>query len=137
MDYNALSSYAPHFEQQNLQITTIPVVKSHQPMTIYTDYPYPQQQQQQQQQQNQQQHFHPDMSTTTTTNNNMMQMGAMDIDYFNPAIDTVFSHQPHFQSLYSPSNNSVTTNSSVMMLDSLSPTSPTHLMSPIQPMVNI
>ncbi|KAI8889255.1 hypothetical protein K501DRAFT_282410 [Backusella circina FSU 941] len=134
MDYNALPSYTPHFEQPNLHVTTTPVVKSHQPMTIYTDYPYSQQQQQQQQQRNQQHHFQPDMSITTTTNNNMMHMGAMDIDYFNPAVDTVFSHQTNLQSLYSPSNNSVTTNSSIMMLDSLSPTSPTHLMSPIQPM---
>lgn len=39
------------------------------------------------------------------------------------------------QTIYSPSINSVTTNSSMVMMDTLSPVSTSHLMSPTQPMV--
>ncbi|KAI8886922.1 hypothetical protein K501DRAFT_212893 [Backusella circina FSU 941] len=40
------------------------------------------------------------------------------------------------QTIYSPSTNSVTTNSSMVMMDTLSPVSTSHLMSPTQPMDN-
>jgi hypothetical protein len=39
------------------------------------------------------------------------------------------------QTIYSPSTNSVTTNSSMVMMDTLSPVSTSYLMSPTQPMV--
>ncbi|ORE05612.1 hypothetical protein BCV72DRAFT_136098 [Rhizopus microsporus var. microsporus] len=104
--------YVPH-------ITTTPVVKSHNIMY---------QQQHQQHDQN-----------LTFIDNNMTTSTTMDIDYFDHvtaatsnhgnmvAIDPTFNNM---QSIYSPSMNSVTTNSSVMMMDTLSPISPINMMSP-------
>lgn len=107
--------YVPH-------ITTTPVVKSHNIM-------YHQQHQQHQQQD----------QNLTFIDNNMTTSTTMDIDYFDHVTAATSNHgnmvamDPTFnnmQSIYSPSMNSVTTNSSVMMMDTLSPISPINMMSP-------
>ncbi|KAI8357337.1 hypothetical protein EDC96DRAFT_247252 [Choanephora cucurbitarum] len=96
--------YAPH-------ITATPVVKSHNPISVFTSpigaVPLPQQQQQQQQQ-----ITSLDLSTTN------MMMNAMEIDDY-------FAGNSNMFNMYSPSSTT-TNSSSVMMMDNnLSPTSPT------------
>ena len=96
--------YAPH-------ITATPVVKSHNPISVFTSpigaVPLPQQQQQQQQQ-----ITSLDLSTTN------MMMNAMEIDDY-------FAGNSNMFNMYSPSSTT-TNNSSVMMMDNnMSPTSPT------------
>ncbi|KAG1051404.1 hypothetical protein G6F43_006390 [Rhizopus delemar] len=114
-------SYVPH-------ITTTPVVKSH--SMIYSPHHYQQQ----------------DTNYNFIESNNL----TMDFDYFDHvtappnnanhgivAMDTsVFNHKN--SNIYSPSINSVTTNSSAMMIDTaLSPVSPINLMSPTSHIMNL
>ncbi|KAI9280488.1 hypothetical protein BY458DRAFT_470117 [Sporodiniella umbellata] len=68
----------------------------------------------------------------------------MDIDYFDPIAAHSFSSNAvpmdtaMFNNIYSPSINSVTTNSSAVMIDTaLSPVSPMNLMSPTSHIMNI
>ncbi|KAK4511052.1 uncharacterized protein ATC70_012262 [Mucor velutinosus] len=121
------SQYTPH-------ITTTPVVKSHHPTAIATNLPmftppppapFPLNYQH-----NQQPNYTPvDMATFHIMN--------MEIDdYFTPTTtmegNQMFVNTMH-NVVYSPSSTSVTTNnSSIMMIDTMSPTSPTHnmMMSP-------
>lgn len=119
-DYYPTNTNYIHYANQQPHITTTPVVKSHNPSSVMYTPPY-----------SQQTNFVPMLDTTTT--NIMNNFNSMEIDdYFTPTMDSMFT-----STIYSPSTNSV--NSSAMIM---SPTSPTHmmspsnhLMSPTQPMV--
>lgn len=106
--------YTPH-------ITATPVVKSHNPISVFTP-PYPQQQTN---------FSHVAMPTTTTTTNIMNNLSSMEIaDYFTtPTSMDMFTGNVH-PGVYSPSSTSVTTNnSSIMMIDTnMAPTSPNNAM---------
>ncbi|CAO0790814.1 unnamed protein product [Mucor circinelloides] len=121
------SQYTPH-------ITTTPVVKSHHPTAITTNIPMftppPPATLPLNYQNHQQSNYNPvDMATSHIMN--------MEIDdYFTPttAMDNSQIFVNTMQNVvYSPSSTSVTTNnSSIMMIDTMSPSSPTHnmMMSP-------
>ncbi|CAO3640477.1 unnamed protein product [Mucor hiemalis] len=129
MDYSNTIMNNNYMNQSH--ITSTPVVKSHQNTgsNMYSSPPngYAQGQQSLQ--------HHTDFMpmaidtriTSVPTTNIMNNLSAMDIDdYFAPtSIDSMFANN-----IYSPSTNSVTTNSSVIMMDTMSPSSPTHMLSP-------
>lgn len=113
------NTYEPH-------ITATPVVKSHNPISIFT----PNQQQQHFMQQ--QTIFAPLETANMVTNLNNMEID----EYFAPPpplnMDNAMFNNT-MQNVYSPSSTSVTTNnSSIMFMDSsISPSSPINMMSPI------
>lgn len=119
MMINNNSNHFMNYSQPH--ITTTPVVKSHHNTATYSS---PTQNGYLQQQIHQTGYLPMDSTTHTMMNN----LNSMDIDdYFTPTnMDSMFAAN----NIYSPSTNSVTTNSSVIMMDTMSPSSPTHMLSP-------
>jgi hypothetical protein len=123
---NHASSMFPidaNFGSYTSHITTTPVVKSHNPISMFTP-PYIQQQT----------NFSPSTgmptTTTITTTNIMNNLSSMEIDDYFPTPTSMDMFNVHHHHVYSPSSTSVTTNSSsIMMIDTnMSPSSPTNAM---------